>query len=89
MTWKVKLDLTAEKELSKLEHQQAKRILKFLFERISRLHNPRSIGEALRGSKLDTFWKYRVGDYRIISNIDDKNSQILILRIGNRKEIYR
>jgi mRNA interferase RelE/StbE len=53
------------------------------------LDNPRSIGEALKGSKLGTFWKYRVGDYRIISSIEDLTVRILIVRIGNRRDVYK
>jgi len=49
----------------------------------------RRIGEALKGSELGEFWKYQVGDYRIIAEIEDKTVRILILRIGNRREVYR
>lgn len=48
-----------------------------------------SIGEALKGSKLGAFWKYRVGDYRIVASIEDGALRILVVRIGNRKEVYR
>ena len=70
MRWTVELDPHAEKELSKLDSQDAKRILRFLFDRVANLDNPRSIGEALKGSYFDTLWKYRVGSYRLISSID-------------------
>jgi mRNA interferase RelE/StbE len=53
------------------------------------LDDPRSIGEALKGSKLGCFWKYRVGDYRIISSIEDGALKILVVKIGNRREVYR
>ena len=53
------------------------------------LDNPRSIGEALKGSHLGELWKYRVGDYRVIANIEDGALRILIVRIGNRREVYR
>jgi mRNA interferase RelE/StbE len=89
MAWTVELDPAVEKELSKVDPQQAKRILRFLFERISHLEDPRSIGEALKGSRLNTLWKYRVGDYRIISSIEDNVSRILVVKVGDRKEIYR
>jgi mRNA interferase RelE/StbE len=89
MAWTVELDPSAEKELDKLDPQHAKRILLFLFERVSHLDDPRSIGEALRGSRLGDLWKYRVGDYRIVSSIEDKVARILVIKIGNRKEIYR
>lgn len=87
--WKIEFDPAAEKELAKLDPQNAKRILKFLHERVAPLNNPRQIGEALKGSKLGEFWKYRVGDYRIISYIEDGELLILVIKIGNRREIYR
>jgi len=69
--------------------QHAKRILSFLFSRVATLDDPRSIGEALKGSSLGTFWKYRVGDFRVVAHIEDKNVKILVVRVGNRREVYR
>jgi mRNA interferase RelE/StbE len=89
MPWKVELSSGAERELNTLDAQPARRILKFLHERVARLDNPRSIGEALHGSRLGEFWKYRVGDYRLIWKIEDTRLLVLVLRIGHRKEIYR
>lgn len=89
MAWIIEFDPAAEKELDKLDNQQAKRILRFLFDRVAQLDNPRSIGEALKGSRFNTLWKYRVGDYRIISSIEDNVARILIIKIGDRKEVYR
>ena len=70
MAHNVELSESADRELGKLDVPQAKRILKFL-QRIAKLDDPRSIGEALHGSRLGEFWKYRVGDYRLICKIDD------------------
>ncbi len=89
MAWKIELDPAAERELGKIDQQTARRILKFLHGRLAQLDDPRSIGEALKGSKLGSFWKYRVGDYRIIASIEDGALRILVVRIGNRKEVYR
>lgn len=89
MAWIVELDPSAEKELSKLDPQKSKRILRFLFERVAHLDNPRSIGEALQGSRFGALWKYRVGDYRIISSIEDNVSCILVVRVGDRRDVYR
>ncbi|PUA41504.1 plasmid stabilization protein [Pseudomonas protegens] len=75
--------------MGKLDPQVARRIVKFLQERVSLLDDPRSVGEALKGSALGAFWKYRVDDYRIISNIQDRAVTILVVRIGNRREVYR
>lgn len=79
MAWLIKFDDAAIKELEKLDKQIARRITEFLRERVAVLDDPRSIGEALKGSKLGDLWKYRVGDYRIISDIEDGALRILIL----------
>ena len=89
MAYNVELSAEVDRELSKLDAQQAKRILKFLHDRTARLDDPGSIGEALHGSRLAGFWKYRVGDYRLICKIEDDRLVVLVLRVGNRKEIYR
>jgi mRNA interferase RelE/StbE len=89
MAWKVELSVEAERELNKLDAQHAKRILKFLRERVTKLENPRSLGKPLQGSRLGEFWRYRVGDYRLICRIEDGRLLVLVLSIGHRKEIYR
>lgn len=89
MAWRIELSGLAQKNLAELDHQAARRILKFLSERVARLDDPRGLGEALKGSKLGGFWKYRVGDYRIIADIQDNAVLILVVRIGNRREVYR
>ena len=89
MPYNVELSANVDRELGKLDAAQAKRILKFLHERVARLDNPRSIGQALHGSRLGEFWKYRVADYRLISKIEDDRLVVLVLRIGHRREIYR
>lgn len=89
MASKIELSAQATRELDKLDPPQLKRILKFLNERLAPLENPRSIGQALRGSELGEFWKYRVGDYRLICKIEDQRLLILVLHIGHRREVYR
>ena len=89
MAWRIEFDDAALKELAKLDKPTARRILAFLRERVAVLDDPRSVGEALKGSKLGAFWKYRVGDYRVIANIEDGAVRILVLKVGNRREIYR
>ena len=89
MAWTVELDPAALKELRKLDRQVARRILTFLRERLAVIDDPRSIGEALRGDALGEYWKYRLGDYRIVSRIVDRRILILVLRIGHRRDVYR
>jgi mRNA interferase RelE/StbE len=89
LAWQIEFGDAAKKDLATLDKQVARRIMVFLHERVVKLDDPRSIGEALKGSKLGEFWKYRVGDYRIISAIEDKILRILVVKIGNRREVYR
>jgi len=89
LVWQIKFDDAARKDLAKLDKQIARRIIIFLRERVAVLENPRSIGDALKGSQLGDFWRYRVGDYRIISSIEDDTVCILVVKIGNRREVYR
>jgi len=89
MVWKIELDIAAERELDKRYPQIARLILRFLHDRLAVLDDPRSIGEALKGSRFGEFWKYRVGDYRIISSIEDNALRVLVVKIGNRRDVYQ
>ena len=89
MAWTVEISESALRELDKLDPQQSRRILKFLDDRVAKSEDPRTIGQALHGAKLGEFWKYRVGDYRLICKIVDERLIVLVLRIGHRREIYR
>ncbi|ADE15612.1 addiction module toxin, RelE/StbE family [Nitrosococcus halophilus Nc 4] len=89
MAWQIELSGLAQKNLHGLDKQIAERILRFLNDRIAKLDDPRSIGDPLKGAKLGEFWKYRVGDYRIIADIQDSELLILVVRIGNRREVYK
>lgn len=80
MAWKIEFNPAAARELAKLDRPVAKRIAAFLRDRLAGLDDPRSIGEPLKGSRLGMFWKYRVGDYRVIASIDDGTVSILIVR---------
>lgn len=88
MAWEIELSTKAIAGLDQLDPTQAKRILRFLNDELAALENPRSIGQALRGSGPGSFRKYRVGDYRIIADIRDKEISIVAARIGHRRQIY-
>ena len=89
MAWRIEYGKEAEKEIAKLDRQIAQRIIRFMGSRVAKLDNPRRIGDALTGSKLGEYWKYRVGDYRIIAEIQDAKLIVQVVRIGNRREVYR
>ena len=89
MAWLIKIEDGARKDIAKLDRPVAKRVISFLRERLEKLDDPRSIGEALKGKKFGEFWKYRAGDIRIIARIEDKELIILVVRVGHRKSIYK
>lgn len=89
MAWLIEFDPDALKDLRKLDRPIQVRLVGFLRTRVSTLNNPRDIGEALSGQRLGSYWKYRVGDWRIICDIQDQRIVIRVLRIGNGREIYR
>lgn len=89
MGWQVEFTRAAEKDLRKLDPQVARRILRFLHERVAAQENPRHIGAALQGSELGEFWRYRVGDYRVIALIQDQCVTVQVVKIGGRGEVYR
>lgn len=89
MAWRIEFDPAAERELSSLDRAVARRILGFLRDRIAPHDDPRRLGQALKGSRLGEFWRYRIGDYRIVCSIEDEILRILVVRIGNRRDVYR
>ena len=88
LAWQIEFTQEAEKQLSKIDRQSAKRILKYLRERIAPSDNPRSFGKALKGV-LREFWRYRVGNYRIICRIEDNRMLVLVVRVAHRRGVYR
>ena len=89
MAWQVEFTPKAKRALDRLDQQVIRRILRFLSERLATAKDPRALGEALRGDDLGDFWKYRVGDYRIIADIADRTVTIYVVNIGHRSQIYR
>ena len=87
MGWTITLTPKAEDDLSRLEKRTAIRIRNAL-ENIEILDNPRQKGKALTGP-LGDFWCYRIGDYRVLCHIEDKEVIVLVVRIAHRREVYR
>ncbi len=89
MVWTIELTSTATRQLAQLDNAVAQRIRKFLQQGIAPLENPRALGQKLHDKTLGEFWKYRVGDYRLITSIEDDRLVVLVIQIGHRREIYR
>ena len=89
MAWTVDYTETASKQLRKLDKQTARRIVDFMDDRVAGQQDPRSTGKALTGPLLGAFWRYRVGDCRIICDLQDGALRVLVVEVGNRRDIYR
>ena len=89
MAWIIKYTESSSKQLKKLDKQTALRVLDYMDERVAVLAEPRTLGKNLKGPKMGNYWRYRVGDIRIICNIVDGQMTVLVIEIGNRREVYR
>ena len=89
MGWTIELDREAVRDLAKFDQTVARRILAFLHGRVAVLDNPRRIGKALKGSNMGEFWRYRVGNVRIVVHLEDNVLRVLVVRIARRDKVYR
>ncbi len=87
MKYKVVVTDTAKKQLKKLDKFIAGMIIGWMKKNLEGCSDPRRHGKALTANRSGQ-WRYRVGDYRIIAEIQDDKIIILILTIGHRREIY-
>ena len=87
-TWRIEINRTAEKQIQKLNRGAQESIIRFLRERVQRSDDPRQWGKPLHGDK-GGLWRYRVGDYRLICDIQDERITVLVVRVGHRKDVYR
>ena len=88
MAWRIEITRTATKQITKLDQRAQKSVVRLLRERLAGADNPRQWGRALQGEKRG-LWRYRVGDYRLICDIQDQKITILVLELGHRKDVYR
>ncbi len=86
--YKVRLEKLAQKSLKKMDKNDSKIIMAWISRNLINCENPYIHGKSLQGN-LKGKWRYRVGNYRLICNIDDENIIILVLEIGHRKNVYK
>ena len=87
MVWTVEYTTAVERELSRFDRQIARRIRNYMRDRVATRDNPREIGKALHG-RWSGHWRYRVGDYRIICDIQDAALIVLVVEVGGRGDVY-
>lgn len=88
MAWTIEFVPAAAKELKKLGRAEASRVLRTLEERVAVLDDPRSLGAPLTGDHAG-YWRWRVGNYRVVARIEDARVVILVVRVAHRREVYR
>ncbi len=88
MKYHVEFTERAKKQISKFDKYVQKMILLWLEKNIEGCDNPRSFGKALTNDRSGQ-WRYRVGDYRILVNIEDSRLIVLVVTAGHRREVYK
>jgi mRNA interferase RelE/StbE len=88
LAWTIEFAPDAAKELKKLGRAEAGRIIRTLEERIAVQDDPRRLGAALTGEHAG-YWRWRIGDYRLVARIEDDRVVILVVRVGHRRKVYR
>lgn len=87
MAWEIEYTASAVKTLQSLDKKIAQSIIKYLEERIATDENPRRFGEGLKGN-LTEYWKYRIGNYRVIAEIKDEKFIVIVIKLGHRRMVY-
>jgi mRNA interferase RelE/StbE len=86
--WTIEFRPNARSELRRLDRPVQRRIIQFLQQRVITVGDPRQLGKPLHGDKGE-LWSYRVGDYRIICMIQDQRLVVVVVSVGQRREVYR
>ena len=85
MTWQISFTPEAEKELARLGAPVSKKIIEYLKERVG--PNPKALGGQLKGN-LREFWRWRIGEYRVLARIEDEKMLVIVVKVGHRRKIY-
>ena len=88
MAWTIEYARSVRKSVEKLDSQTRARIRDFIENRIAVLDDPRTLGKPLKGP-LGGLWRFRVGDYRIICDVQEHRLAVLVLAIADRRAVYR
>ncbi len=89
MAWRIEFLPAADRDLRRIDAATRRRILLFLRDRLAPRDDPRTLGEPLRGPELGKYWKYRIGDYRVICSLQNDRLVVVVVRIAHRSRAYR
>jgi mRNA interferase RelE/StbE len=85
--YKLRYSKNIPKQLKKIDQKAAELIQKWLYKHINNCENPRNFGKAL-SHNLKDFWRYRIGNYRVIAKIEDEELIVLCIKVGHRRNVY-
>ena len=88
MAWTLRISETARRQLKKLDPSTAQGLLRYLNRLLLQTEDPRQRGKALTAN-LSGLWRYRVGDYRVICQIEDDHLVVLVVGLSHRRDVYR
>ncbi len=88
MAWTLRISETARRQLKKLDPSTAQGLLRYLNRLLLQTEDPRQRGKALTAN-LSGLWRYRVGDYRVICQIEDERLVVLVVGLSHRSDVYR
>ena len=88
MKYKILFEKNADRQLKKIDITQQRIIVNWIAKNLENTSDPRILGKSLKGNLKD-YWRYRIGNYRIIAEINDDEVKILIIEVGHRKDIYK
>ena len=89
MVWTIEYAASVRKSIRKLSPGVRRRIRRYIEDRVASTEDPRQLGAPLRGSQFDGLWRFRVGDYRIITKLEHARRTILVVAVAHRREAYR
>ena len=87
MAWSIEFGEEADRDFAALDREIQRRVYKYMHERIASAENPRDFGKPLR-HELTGLWRYRVGDYRILCQLEDHRVTVLVVEIIHRSKAY-
>jgi mRNA interferase RelE/StbE len=87
LAWSIEYDPGALKDLKKLDRTIQREILDYMDTRVATAPHPRNFGKPLRASRFG-LWRYRVRDYRIICELQEKRLVVLVVAVAHRTTIY-
>lgn len=88
MAWTLRISETARRQFKKLDRSTAQALLRSLNRLLLEVENPRQRGKGLTANRTG-LWRYRVGDYRVICDIQDDQLLVLVLQVAHRRDVYR